>query len=174
MGVILVPGEEDRFWMARALLLADRAALAGEVPVGAVIVSGGQILGEGWNQPIRHCDPTAHAEIVALRAAVERRQNYRLPDSTLYVTLEPCPMCAGAIIHARITRVFFAASDPRTGAGGSVFNLLQSEALNHRCQVDSGILAVESGDLLRQFFAARRHSRTAVTVAAEEARPAAE
>ena len=112
--------------MERALALARRAAAAGEVPVGAVLVRDGEIIGEGYNRPISACDPTAHAEILALRQAAARVGNYRLPDSILYVTLEPCPMCAGAIVHARVKRVVFGASDPRTGAAGTVFNLLQA------------------------------------------------
>jgi tRNA(adenine34) deaminase len=142
--------------MRRALELARRAAAAGEVPVGAVLVVDDEILGEGWNQPIGACDPTAHAEVVALRAAAARVGNYRLPGSTLYVTLEPCPMCAGALVHARVARVVFGAADPRAGAAGSVFNLLQSPALNHRAEVTEGILAEECGTLLREFFRIRR------------------
>ncbi len=142
--------------MRRALDLARRAAAAGEVPVGAVLVVGDEALGEGWNQPIGACDPTAHAEIVALRAAAARIGNYRLPGSTLYVTLEPCPMCAGALVHARVARVVFGAADPRAGAAGTVFDLLRSAALNHRADVVGGILAEECGVLLREFFRARR------------------
>jgi tRNA(adenine34) deaminase len=142
--------------MHQALALARRAAAAGEVPVGAVLVMGDEALGEGWNQPISACDPTAHAEIVALRAAAARIGNYRLPGSTLYVTLEPCPMCAGALVHARVARVVFGAADPRAGAAGTVFDLLRSAALNHRADVVGGILAEECGVLLREFFRARR------------------
>ena len=133
------PSLDERF-MRRALALARRAQEAGEVPVGAVVVLDGEIIGEGWNQPIRSNDPSAHAEMVALRAAAARRRNYRLPDSTLYVTLEPCAMCAGAIVHARVTRVVYGAADPKSGAAGSVFNLLDSEQLNHRAQISSGVL----------------------------------
>lgn len=142
--------------MREALELARLAAGAGEVPVGAVLVRGDEVIGEGWNRPIGARDPTAHAEVVALRAAAARTGNYRLVDSTLYVTLEPCPMCAGAIIHARVARVVFGATDPRTGAAGSVFNLLQSEALNHRAEVRGEVLAEECGALLRDFFRIRR------------------
>ena len=149
-------GDRDRYWMGRALALAQCAAEAGEVPVGAVLVRGDEIIGEGWNQPISACDPTAHAEVLALRAAAARVGNYRLVDSTLYVTLEPCPMCAGAIIHARVARVVFGAEDPRAGAAGAVFNLLQSIALNHRAEVSGGVMAKECGSLLREFFRARR------------------
>jgi len=149
--------EQDYYWMRRALALAQRAAEAGEVPVGAVLVRGGECIGEGWNQPISACDPTAHAEMVALRAAAARIGNYRLVDSTLYVTLEPCPMCAGAMVHARIGRVVYGAADPRAGAAGTVFDLLRSTALNHRAEVAGGVaLAEECGMLLRDFFRARR------------------
>jgi tRNA(adenine34) deaminase len=146
----------DLHWMRRALELATLAAREGEVPVGAVVVKEGELVAEGWNRPIGHHDPTAHAEIQALRAAGRALQNYRIPGTTLYVTLEPCPMCAGAIVHARVQRVVFAASDPRTGAAGSIYNLLQSNELNHRCEVQGGVLAQESGTLLREFFRSRR------------------
>lgn len=146
----------DSFWMRHALSLALQAAREGEVPVGAVLVKDGQMIAEGWNRPIGHHDPTAHAEIQALRAAGRNQKNYRLPGTTLYVTLEPCPMCAGAIVHARVARVVYAAADPRTGAAGSVFNLLQSGELNHRCEVEGGVMAVESGQLLRDFFRIKR------------------
>lgn len=148
--------EADQRWMRLALQLAETAAQCGEVPVGAVLVRGDQVLGEGWNQPIGACDPTAHAEVVALRTAATRTANYRLVDSTLFVTLEPCPMCAGAIIQARVGRVVFGAADRRAGAAGSVFNLLQTETLNHRAVVRGGVLAEECALLLRTFFRARR------------------
>ncbi len=151
------PGaEQDQYWMHRALELARRAAAAGEVPVGAVLVRDGERIGEGWNRPIGGCDPTAHAEVLALRAAAERIGNYRLVGSTLYATLEPCPMCAGALVHARVARVVFGATDPRAGAAGTVFDLLQSPLLNHRCAVVGGVLAGECGLLLREFFRVRR------------------
>jgi len=146
----------DAEWMAQALALARRAEAAGEVPVGAVLVRDGELLGEGWNRPIGGHDPTAHAEIEALRRAARRVGNYRLPDSTLYVTLEPCPMCAGALVHARVARVVYGAADPRTGAGGSVFNILQDERLNHRAEVLGGVEAEACAELLRGFFRARR------------------
>jgi len=146
----------DSFWMRHALMLAHRAAREGEVPVGAVLVRGGRVLGEGWNRPIAGSDPTAHAEIVALRNAARAAGNYRLVDSTLYVTLEPCPMCAGAMVHARVARLVYGAPDPRSGAAGSVFDLVRSGELNHRMEVTSGALAAECGDLLRTFFRARR------------------
>lgn len=142
--------------MQHALALARHAAEEGEVPVGAVLVVEGEIIGEGYNRPIGTCDPTAHAEVLALRAAAHRIGNYRLVNSTLYVTLEPCPMCAGAIVHARVGRVVFGAADPRAGAGGTVFNLLQTDCLNHRVNVEGGLLAEASADLLYTFFRARR------------------
>ena len=148
--------ERDRYWMRRVLELAQRAAAAGEVPVGAVLVLDNEAVGEGWNQPISRCDPTAHAEIMALQAAAARLGNYRLVNSTLYVTLEPCAMCAGAMIHARVGRVVFGATDPRAGAAGSIFNILQSARLNHRAEVVGGLLAEECGAVLRDFFRARR------------------
>jgi len=150
------PGARDEAYMRRALELARQAEEAGEVPVGAVVVLNDEIIGEGWNQPIVSHDPTAHAEIVALRAASQRVKNYRLSGAILYVTLEPCAMCAGAIVHARVARVVHGAADPKTGAAGSVFNLLDSSALNHRPQLTSGVLAEECGRMLRRFFEARR------------------
>ena len=146
----------DLFWMARAIDLARAAQAQGEVPVGAVLVVGDHVLGEGYNQPIGACDPTAHAEIVALRAAASLAANYRLPGSTLYVTLEPCAMCAGAIVQARVARVVFGARDPRAGAAGSVFHVLGEARLNHRPAVHEGILAGRCGELLRNFFQERR------------------
>lgn len=150
-------GQLDVDFMRRALALAQRAEKAGEVPVGALVVLNGQVIGEGWNQPIGSHDPTAHAEIVALRAAANAQGNYRLPGSTLYVTLEPCPMCAGAIVHARVDRVVFATVDPRSGAAGSTFDLLPSdERFNHYTRCEGGVLAEESAAMLRGFFRARR------------------
>jgi len=143
-------------WMQDALLLANRAQQLGEVPVGAVLVQGDELIAEGWNQPIASHDATAHAEIQAIRKAGALLQNYRLPDTTLYITLEPCAMCAGAIVHARIKTVVYAADDPKTGAAKSVFSLLDTEQLNHRCEVISGVCADQSSLLLKQFFASRR------------------
>lgn len=142
--------------MHRALALAGEADAAGEVAVGAVIVRDGEILGEGNNRVIRDSDPSGHAEMVALRQACERIGNYRLPGSTLYVTLEPCAMCAGALVHARIQRVVFAAWDPRVGAGGSILNLLDHPHMNHRCIVSAGLMADEAEEMLKKFFVARR------------------
>ena len=146
---------DDQF-MRRALELAREAAAAGEVPVGAVIVREGRIIAEGSNRPIGARDPTAHAEMVALRAAAAASDSYRLTGTTLYVTLEPCAMCAGAMVHARVQRLVFAATDPRAGAAGSVFNIVQHPALNHRIDCTGGVLADECGALLRNFFLARR------------------
>ena len=142
--------------MRRALELGRRAAAEGEVPVGAVVVAGGEVVGEGWNRPVAAHDPTAHAEIQALRAAAAALGNYRIAGATLYVTLEPCAMCVGARFHARVTRVVFGAADPKTGACGSVVNLFAETRLNHHAQVEGGVLAEECGALLREFFTARR------------------
>ena len=146
-------GEE---WMGRALDLAARAARVGEVPVGAVVVRDGLELGAGWNRPIGACDPSAHAEIEALRAAARAAGNYRLPGADLYVTLEPCAMCAGAIVQARIARVFFAASDPRAGAFGSALDLREVSGLNHRPECIGGVRAADAEKRLLAFFRERR------------------
>jgi tRNA(adenine34) deaminase len=147
---------EDELFMRRALELARRAREEGEVPVGALVVSDGKIVGEGWNRPISSADATSHAETEAIRAACRTLANYRLGGATLYVTLEPCAMCIGAIFHARIARVVFGAADPKTGAAGSVIDLFAEARLNHHAQAEGGLLADESGALLREFFAARR------------------
>jgi tRNA(adenine34) deaminase len=146
----------DERYMEAALELARQAATLDEVPVGAVVVLDGEIVGIGCNQPIGRHDPTAHAEIVALRDAANRMGNYRLPGATLYVTLEPCVMCAGAIMHARIARVVFGARDPKTGAAGSVVDLFAESRLNHHAEVTAGVLSDACGALLSGFFAARR------------------
>jgi tRNA(adenine34) deaminase len=146
----------DEQWMAEALALAEAAAARGEVPVGAVLVCGDAIVGRGGNAPIAHNDPTAHAEIAALREAARSLGNYRLPGCTLYVTLEPCAMCAGAILHARLARLVFGARDPKTGAGGSVIDLFAERRLNHHTAVTAGVAAEACGALLTRFFAARR------------------
>lgn len=151
--------ENDLYWMKKALVLAQQAEEQGEVPVGAVLVNTeNQCIGEGCNQPITGHDPTAHAEIVAIRNAANLLGNYRLPGTTLYVTLEPCPMCAGAIIHARISRVVIATPDPRSGSAGSVYNLLDSMQLNHRATVTTGILQHECSTLLKSFFLDKREN----------------
>ena len=148
----------DEKWMERALQLAHKAQDQNEVPVGAIIVKDEQIIASGWNQVIANTDPTAHAEVVALRAAALNLNNYRLPGTTLYVTLEPCPMCAMAIVHARVDRVVFATADPRTGAAGSVFGLLDSPLLNHQCEFTGGVLQQRCADLLVDFFKSRRNA----------------
>ncbi len=147
--------------MQQALQLAAKAAQEGEVPVGAVVVRDGEIIGEGWNRPITSHDPTAHAEIQALRDAGRRTENYRLSGCTIYVTLEPCPMCASAIIHARLGRVVFGAYDPKSGAAGSQFDLLPpDERFNHRLVCEGGLLEAECGESLRAFFRERRSHYT--------------
>jgi tRNA(adenine34) deaminase len=146
----------DETFMRRALELARRGGESGEVPVGAVVVLDGEIVGEGFNAPVSLHDPTAHAEIRALRAASQRLGNYRLAGSTMYVTLEPCVMCAGAIMHARVERVVFGAADPKTGACGSVIDLFSERRLNHHAQVQGGVLGTQCGELLKEFFQARR------------------
>ena len=148
--------EADEGFMRHALELARRAAAEGEVPVGAVVVQEGRVVGEGWNRPISARDATSHAETEAIRAACAALDNYRIPGTTLYVTLEPCVMCSGAIMHARISRVVFGASDPKTGACGSVVNLFSEDRLNHHASVVAGVLAGESVALLKSFFAGRR------------------
>ncbi len=148
--------EIDLHWMQYALNLAQRAWDAGEVPVGAVLVDETGILGEGWNQSIQCHDPSAHAEMQAIRAAGKKVGNYRHPGATLYVTLEPCPMCAGLLVHARIARLVYAADDPKTGAAGSIMNLLQEPRLNHQVEVVPGIMATECSSVLSDFFKWRR------------------
>ena len=147
---------QDLVWMQRALELAKQAAQHGEVPVGAVLVKDNRCLAETWNQPISRCDPSAHAEMLALRTAATVLQNYRLIDTTLYVTLEPCAMCAGAIIHARVKRVVFGAYDMKTGAAGSQFDILRDSRHNHQVDCLGGVLATECGAVLKQFFQAKR------------------
>lgn len=151
-----VSTETDEKWMRHALALADHAEREGEVPIGAVMVYQDEIIGEGWNRPILTHDPSAHAEIIALRAAGARIGNYRLCDATLYVTLEPCAMCAGAMLLARIARLVYGASDPKTGAAGGVVNVLEGAHALHRISVEGGVLAGDCGEQLRKFFRARR------------------
>jgi len=142
--------------MQRAIELAGRAREEGEVPVGAVVVRDGNLIGEGWNRPIAAQDASAHAEIQAIRAAGAALGNYRLGGCTLYVTLEPCAMCAGAMVHARVERLVFGAPDPKTGAAGSVFDVVRAPALNHQLLVESGVMGEACGELLREFFRVRR------------------
>ncbi|MBU3606341.1 tRNA adenosine(34) deaminase TadA [Polynucleobacter sp. MWH-Creno-3A4] len=148
--------ELDRQFMQQALEQANLAALAGEVPVGAVLVRNGQVISKGFNQPITHRDPSAHAEMLALRQAALSEKNYRLPGTTLYVTLEPCVMCAGAILHARVERIVFGATDPKTGAAGSVLDVFSSKQINHQTTAEGGVMGEECGQLLRDFFKERR------------------
>jgi tRNA(adenine34) deaminase len=148
--------ELDRQFMQQALDQAKLAAMAGEVPVGAVLVRDGKIISRGFNQPIGNSDPSAHAEMIALRSAAQLESNYRLPGTTLYVTLEPCIMCAGAMLHARVERVVFGATDPKTGAAGSVLNVFSEKQINHQTQVEGGIMDDECGQVLRDFFKGRR------------------
>jgi tRNA(adenine34) deaminase len=150
--------DRDRRFMAQALAAAEVARAAGEVPVGAVLVRGDEIVGTGFNHPIGSHDPSAHAEMVALRAAAKTLANYRMPGCELYVTLEPCLMCAGAIMHARIARVVFGARDPKTGACGSVIDAFADPRLNHHTRVEGGVLGTECGDALKSFFAQRRQA----------------
>jgi len=155
----LTDSDQDRFWMNQALDLAKQAEQQGEVPVGAIIVYQDQVVGAGYNQVISQHDPSAHAEIVALRQAGSKQQNYRLTGHTLYVTLEPCCMCAGALIHARVKRVVYATKDNKTGAAGSVFNVLNSDLHNHHVEISAGLCAEESAALVSGFFKKRRAAK---------------
>jgi len=148
--------ETDNDFMALALQLARQAEAAGEVPVGAVVVHDGQVIGRGSNAPISETDPTAHAEVEALREAAKVLGNYRLPESTLYVTLEPCPMCAGAMVHARVNRLVYGCADSRSGAAGSVYDIACSDKLNHKLEISGGVLETECREMLQGFFRARR------------------
>jgi tRNA(adenine34) deaminase len=154
--MLLNSSNNDQKWMRQALQLAELAATQGEIPVGAIIVQAGECIAKGWNQPISKNDPTAHAEIIALRHAADYLQNYRLIDTTLYVTLEPCVMCAGAIINARVKRVVFGSYDNKVGAAGSRFDILRDTCNNHQVECVSGVLADECGEYLRRFFRNRR------------------
>jgi len=148
--------ELDRQFMQQALEQAGLAALAGEVPVGAVIVRNGKVIARAFNQPITNHDPSAHAEMLALRQAALAEENYRLPGTTLYVSLEPCTMCAGAMLHARVDRIVYGAADPKTGAAGSILDVFSSKQINHQTIVEGGMMAEECGQLLRDFFKERR------------------
>ncbi|MFT3803725.1 MAG: tRNA adenosine(34) deaminase TadA [Burkholderiaceae bacterium] len=166
-------GADESAYMRMALDQARQAWSAGEVPVGAVVVYAGEVIGRGFNQPIGAHDPSAHAEMRALRDAARRMGNYRLPGCDLYVTLEPCAMCAGAILHSRIRRVVFGARDPKTGACGSVIDVFGVPALNHQTRVDAGLLGDECSSLLRAFFAQRRAEQRAAPRAAPAPEPGA-
>ena len=148
--------ELDHQFMQQAIEQAKLAALAGEVPVGAVVVQDGRVISSAFNKPISTHDPSAHAEMLALRVAAQSEENYRLPGTTLYVTLEPCAMCAGAMLHARVDRVVYGAADPKTGAAGSVLDVFSSKQINHQTSVEGGVMAEECGQLLRNFFKERR------------------
>jgi tRNA(adenine34) deaminase len=152
----MTQAELDHQFMRQAIEQAQLAALAGEVPVGAVLVRDGAVVSTAFNQPITLHDPSAHAEMLALRAAAKTEENYRLPGSTLYVTLEPCVMCAGAMLHARVDRVVYGAPDPKTGAAGSVLDVFSSKQINHQTKVEGGVMGEECGQLLRSFFKERR------------------
>jgi tRNA(adenine34) deaminase len=153
---------QDSIYMQQAISQAHNAWALGEVPVGALVVKDGQVIATGFNQPIGTHDPTAHAEIMALRAAASILGNYRLPGCELYVTLEPCAMCAGAMMHARLARVIYGATDPKTGACGSVVNLFEQERLNHHTALTGGVMGVECGSMLQEFFASRRLARRGI------------
>jgi len=155
-GTAIIPAMTDEIYMQRALALAQQAEIQGEVPVGAVLVHDNEIVGEGFNQVITLNDPSAHAEAMAIRAAGQRLNNYRLVGTTLYVTLEPCAMCAGMMTHARVQRLVYAAPDPRTGATGTAIEVLNHSSMNHKVEVTAGVLADVSADMLRQFFRSRR------------------
>lgn len=152
-------GVDDEAWMRRALALARQAESVGEVPVGAVLVRAGEVVGEGFNQPIGQCDPTAHAEVVALRAAAKQLGNYRLPDTTLYVTVEPCAMCAGSLMHARVKRLVYGTREPRAGVVESRLTLLSEPFFNHGIDVQGGVLAEECAHMISDFFARKRQQR---------------
>ena len=160
--------ERDGYWMQQALVQAKVAWGQGEVPVGAVVVRGNEIVGVGYNAPIGTHDPSAHAEMRALRQAAEKLGNYRLPDCEVFVTLEPCVMCAGAMLHARVARVVYGAPDPKTGAAGSILDLFAETRLNHQTAITGSVLAQECGDMLRAFFAERRASQKAARLASTE------
>lgn len=164
----------DEYWMRHALMLAQRAQDEGEVPVGAVLVLDNEAIGEGWNRPIGHHDPTAHAEIMALRQGGQVLQNYRLLETTLYVTLEPCIMCAGAMIHSRIGRLVYGASDEKTGAAGSLVDILRHPGMNHQIVIESGILADECSATLSTFFRLRREQHKARRAAEKNEKNAAQ
>ena len=156
------PQSMDEQWMQQAMELAKQAEAQGEIPVGAIVVRDNQIIGRGWNQPIQCHDPSAHAEMLAIREAGSHVGNYRLVGATLYVTLEPCPMCAGLLVHSRIERLVFGAQDLKTGAAGSLLNLLNDPRLNHQVQVEGGVLAEQCGQMLSDFFKTRRAQKKAL------------
>lgn len=152
----MMQAELDRQFMQQAIEQAKLAAVAGEVPVGAVVVRNGEVISRAFNKPISTHDPSAHAEMLALRAAALSEENYRLPGTTVYVTLEPCAMCSGAMLHARVDRVVYGATDPKTGAAGSVLDIFSSKQINHQTHVQGGVMGDECGQILRNFFKERR------------------
>lgn len=162
---------QDEHWMSYALMLADKAELAGEIPVGAVLVKDNQVIGEGWNMSICQHDPSAHAEMLAIRQAASQIKNYRLLDTTLYVTLEPCAMCAGLLVHSRVKRLVFGALDAKTGAAGSVTDLVRHPVLNHQLEVTSGVLAQQCADKLSSFFRRRRQEHKAAKNLSQQTGP---
>lgn len=153
--------ERDNYWMQKAIALAEKAADLGEVPVGAVLIQDDTVIGEGWNQPISTHDPSAHAEVMAIKQGAKTLQNYRTINTTLYVTLEPCPMCAGLMVHARIDRLVFGAKDAKTGSAGSIMDLVRHDQLNHKVEVLGGVEAEKCGNLLSDFFKRRRAEKKA-------------
>jgi tRNA(adenine34) deaminase len=152
----MMQAELDRQFMQQAIEQAKLAAVAGEVPVGAVVVRNGEVISKAFNKPISTHDPSAHAEMLALRAAALSEENYRLPGTTVYVTLEPCAMCSGAMLHARVDRIVYGATDPKTGAAGSVLDIFSSKQINHQTHVQGGVMGDECGQILRDFFKERR------------------
>ncbi|MEW6983058.1 tRNA adenosine(34) deaminase TadA [Colwelliaceae bacterium 6471] len=164
----LTESERDQQFMLRAYQLAQLAEQHDEIPVGAVVVANNTIIGEGFNQSIMLNDPSAHAEMIAIRQAAQHINNYRMLDCTLYVTLEPCPMCAGLLVHSRIKRIVYASSDLKTGSAGSVFNLVNNEQLNHQIAVTSGVMAKECSDMLSAFFKRRRTEKKAAKLAKKQ------
>lgn len=161
----------DAYWMKQALALAQKAWEQGEVPVGAILVLDDEVIGQGWNRPITRHDPTAHAEIMALQQGGQIVQNYRLLNATLYVTLEPCVMCAGAMVHSRIKRLVYGASDLKTGAAGSLLDVLRHPGMNHHIEITAGVMANECSEMLSQFFQQRREQKKAEREARRQNKP---
>ncbi|MCC2606299.1 tRNA adenosine(34) deaminase TadA [Planctobacterium marinum] len=161
--------KDDDYYMAQALALTPNAEAAGEIPVAAILVKDGEVIAQGWNQSITLNDPSAHAEMMALRQAGSALNNYRMPGTTLYVTLEPCPMCAGALVHSRIERLVYGASDYKTGACGSIMDLVRNDKLNHQISVTSGVLEAQCSSVISDFFKRRREEKKALKRAAQEA-----
>ena len=161
--------DQDQYWMQKALEYADKAEQQNEIPVGAVLVKNGELVSAGWNQSISNHDPSAHAEMMAVREAGKKIENYRLIDCTLYVTLEPCPMCAGLLVHSRIKRLVYGATDAKTGAAGSIMNIVREPKLNHKLEVTSGVMAEQCSEKLSAFFRRRRKEIKAAKRSAKQA-----